>query len=107
AGARIHAEGGVAKVAADGSLTIQTPGGTLHQTAPVSWEVLPGGAQRPLASHFRVAGEATYGFEVVGHDPSLPLVIDPILTGVSAPALVGPANGASVTVAFTISWSPV
>jgi hypothetical protein len=101
----IRAEGGGVKVAADGSLTIQTPGGTLHQTAPVSWEVLPGGVQRPVESHFRVVGESIYGFEVVGHDPSLPLVIDPTLT--PAPTLVSPANGASVTVPFTVSWSAV
>jgi hypothetical protein len=101
-----HAEGGVAKVAADGSLTIQAPGGTLHQTAPVSWDVLPGGAHRPLESHFRVTGEGTSGFEVVGHDPSLPLVIDPILGGPPpAPTIVGSANGASVT--FTVSTNAV
>src|SRR6059058_574946 len=74
----IHAEGGVVKVDADGSLTIQAPGGTLHQTATVSWDVLPDGSRRPLESHFRVAGQADYGFDVVGHDPTLPLVIDPI-----------------------------
>ena len=34
----VHADGGAVKVEADGSLTIQGPGGTLHETAPVSWE---------------------------------------------------------------------
>ena len=101
----IHADGGVVKVAADGSLTIQAPGGTLHETAPVSWDVLPDGTQRPLESHFRVDGQGDYGFEVVGHDPTLPLVIDPIL--VPAPTIVGPANGASVTEPFNISWTSV
>jgi hypothetical protein len=106
--ATMHVEGGVAKVATDGSLVIRAPGGTIHQTAPVSWDVLPGGAHRPLESHFRVTDEGTYGFEVVGHDPRLPLVIDPILGGPPpAPTVVGPANGASVTSPFTISWSPV
>ena len=105
AAAMIHADGGVVKVDADGSLTIQTPGGTLHETAPVSWDVLPDGTQRPLESHFRVDGQGDYGFEVVGHDPTLPLVIDPIL--VPAPTIVGPANGASVTEPFNISWTSV
>src|SRR4029079_16981603 len=49
-----------------------------------------------------------YGFEVVGHDPRLPLVIDPIFSGPPpAPTVVGPADGASVTPPFTISWSPL
>ncbi len=103
--AMIHADEGAVKVEADGSLTIQAPGGTLRQTAPVSWDVLPGGAKRPLESHFRVAADGDYGFEVIGHDPTLPLVIDPTL--VPAPALVGPASGASVTEPFNISWSSV
>ena len=101
--AMIHADGGAVKVDADGSLTIQAPGGTLHETAPVSWDVLPDGTRHPLESHFRVDGQGDYGFEVVGHDPTLPLVIDPIL--VPAPTIVGPANGASVTEPFNISWS--
>ena len=105
AGAMIHADGGAVKVDADGSLTIQAPGGTLHETAPVSWDVLPDGTRRPLESHFRVDGQGDYGFDVVGHDPTLPLVIDPIL--VPAPTIVGPANGASVTEPFNISWSSV
>ena len=103
--AMIHADGGVVKLDGDGSLTIQAPGGTLHETAPVSWDVLPDGTKRPLESHFRVDDGSDYGFEVVGHDPNLPLVIDPNL--VPAPTIVAPANGASVTEPFNISWSSV
>jgi hypothetical protein len=103
--ALIHADGGGVKVDADGSLAIQAPGGILRETAPVSWDVLPDGTHRPVESHFRVDAQGNYGFEVVGHDPTLPLVIDPIL--VPAPAIVAPANGASVTEPFNISWSSV
>jgi hypothetical protein len=103
--ALMHADGGVVTVNADGSLTIQAPGGTLHQTAPVSWDVLPDGSKRPLESQFRVDSQGDYGFDVVGHDPTLPLVIDPTI--VPAPTTLSPANGASVTEPFNISWSSV
>ena len=101
----IHADGGAVTVAADGSLMIQTPTGTLHQTAPVSWDVLPDGTKHPLESHFHIDDNGDYGFEVVGHDATLPMVIDPIL--VPAPTIVAPANGASVTEPFNISWTSV
>jgi predicted secreted protein len=105
ADAMIHADGGAVTVAADGSLMIQTPTGTLHQTAPVSWDVLPDGTKHPLESHFHIDDNGDYGFEVVGHDATLPMVIDPIL--IPAPTIVAPANGASVTEPFNISWTSV
>ena len=81
----IHADGGVVKVDGDGSLTIQGPA-VPSTNGPVSWDVLPDGTKRPLESHFVVDDGADYGFEVVGHNPTLPLVIDPNL--VPAPTIV-------------------
>ena len=67
--------------------------------------MLPDGTKRPLESHFHIDDNGDYGFEVVGHDATLPMVIDPIL--VPAPTIVAPANGASVTEPFNISWTSV
>jgi hypothetical protein len=65
------------ELAADGSLTVHTPGGPLRQTAPVTWEVLPDGQTRPVAAAFHLMDDQHFGFVAPGRDPSLPLVVDP------------------------------
>ena len=65
--------------------------GIVGTQAPVSWDVLLDGTKRPLESHFHIDENGDYGFEVVGHDAKLPMVIDP--TFVPAPTIVAPANG--------------
>jgi hypothetical protein len=65
------------EIAADGALILQTAAGPLRQTAPVTWEELPDGTTRRLASRFRRIDAERYGFEVPHRTRALPLVIDP------------------------------
>ncbi len=74
----IHADStSAASLGADGSLVLLTDSGPLRHAPPVAWDVLPGGDRRPLQSAFRLLGDNRFGFEVTGHDTSLPLVVDP------------------------------
>ncbi|HJU42978.1 MAG TPA: hypothetical protein VJ691_09190, partial [Vicinamibacterales bacterium] len=61
----------------DGALVIETAGGVMRQTAPMTFETLPGGAQRSVKSTFRLLDRQRYTFDVPHRDSSLPLVIDP------------------------------
>ena len=84
------------RIEADGSLRLDTRSGSLAQSAPVSWQVLPDGRRRTVPSRFRRIDAQRYGFEVDGRDPALPLVIDPGIVwstflGGSGPDFVGPA----------------
>ena len=65
------------RIAKDGALLLRTQLGTLRQAPPVAWDVLPDGTKRPVGSSFALRGPLTYGFTVRGHDPALPLVVDP------------------------------
>ena len=65
------------RLAPTGDLLITGPAGTLRQSRPRSWQILPGGVRRAVASRFRLMGGTSYGFAVSGHDPSFPIVIDP------------------------------
>ena len=65
------------EIAADGGLILQTAAGPLRQTAPVTWEQLPDGTTRRLASRFRKIDAERYGFDVPHRTHALPLVIDP------------------------------
>src|SRR6266850_1160434 len=80
----------------DGSLVLETPNGALRQPAPTTWEELPDGRRRFLDSAFRTIDGQRYGFQVSGHDPTRPLVIDPGLVwstflGGSGADFLGPA----------------
>lgn len=63
----------------DGSLVVDGAFGPLRHRPPSSWQVRPGGSREPLSSRFVLLGAGRFGFEVDGRDPSLPLVIDPVL----------------------------
>jgi hypothetical protein len=63
--------------AADGGLIIETDVGAMRQTAPATFETLPDGTLRPVASVFRILDANRYGFAVPDRDATLPLVIDP------------------------------
>ena len=67
------------EIKADGSLVAIVSGRELSQRPPVTWQIEADGTRRQLASSFRVLGENRFGFVVEGRDPSLPIVIDPIL----------------------------
>jgi hypothetical protein len=80
----------------DGSLVLETPNGSLRQSAPTAWEELPDGRTRVLKSHFRKIDNERYGFDVADRDVTRPLVIDPGLVwstflGGSGPDFLGPA----------------
>jgi len=61
----------------DGSLTLDTPTGSVRQTPPRTSEVLESGETRAKASRFRIIDAQRFGFEVPDHNSRLALVIDP------------------------------
>ena len=65
------------EMADDGGLVVRTPAGPLKQTRPATFETRRDGTMRPVTSTFRIIDAQRYGFDVPGHDTSLPLVIDP------------------------------
>ncbi len=62
-----------------GGLVLRTANGELRQRAPVFYQQV-GGTRREIAGRCVRQGERQIGFEVEDHDPSIPLVIDPLLT---------------------------
>jgi hypothetical protein len=61
---------------ADGGLLLCSAHGTSVHRAPVVYQEDLGGRQ-PVAGRFVLRGKHEVGFDVSGHDPSRPLVIDP------------------------------
>jgi len=61
-----------------GDLLLHTPAGVLRQPPPVVYQDV-GGSRRVVAGGYALAGPGRVGFHVAGHDPSRPLVIDPVL----------------------------
>ena len=64
----------------DGSLRIRFETGTLTESAPVAWQDKDG-QRLPVAVAFALQGERELGFTLGAHDPSLPVQIDPTLSG--------------------------
>jgi len=64
-------------VDASGSLVIETPCGPVRQHPPLTWQVLPDGARRPVTCRFRAIEADRYGFESDALDPALMTVVDP------------------------------
>ena len=75
---RVEGAAGLA-VEPDGSLRIDTAGGSIHQGVPPTWQVDPGGNQRLFACNYRLLDEQRYGFVLGDHDSGRPVVIDPEL----------------------------
>jgi hypothetical protein len=72
--------GADARLAEDGRLTLETPLGTIVETAPLAWQERDG--QRVAVAATWAASEAgldetVWGFRLGDYDPGLPLVIDP------------------------------
>ena len=65
------------EIASDGSLILRTARGQLRQTPPVTWEQSPTGEKRPVECRFRKIDSRHYGFETIGRDPRMQLIIDP------------------------------
>src|SRR5215467_4428212 len=64
-------------VADDGGLMLHTGVGDVRLTAPVAYQDVAG-TRRMLSAQYALSGEE-YGFRVSGYDPTLPVVIDPLL----------------------------
>ncbi len=82
---RIDFEGATrSRIAADGSLNVTTPGGTLRWQRPLVYQTIAG-KRRAVAAHFTVRADRKQGrnpgigFAVAAYDHSRPLVIDPVL----------------------------
>src|SRR5262249_32062545 len=64
-------------VAEDGGLTLHTGVGDGRLTPPVAYQEIAG-TRRMLSAQYALSGDE-YGFRVSGYDPTLPVVIDPLL----------------------------
>jgi hypothetical protein len=72
---------GVAGLEVDGAggLVLEAGGHRLRQAPPVVYQRVDG-ARRELRGRYVLHGDRRAGFDVAGYDPSLPLVIDPVIT---------------------------
>uniref|UniRef100_A0A7C5SZB1 Uncharacterized protein n=1 Tax=Thermocrinis ruber TaxID=75906 RepID=A0A7C5SZB1_9AQUI len=66
------------KLSKDGEIIIQTGLGELKLSKPVAWQEKDG-KKLPVEVSYKLIGKNRYSFEVAKADPSLQLVIDPIL----------------------------
>jgi hypothetical protein len=66
------------KLSKDGEIIIKTGLGELKLSKPIAWQEKDG-KKLPVEVSYKLIGKNRYGFEVAKADPSLPLVIDPIL----------------------------
>ncbi len=66
------------KLSKDGEIIIQTGLGELKLSKPIAWQEKDG-KKLPVEVSYRLIGKNRYSFEVAKADPSLPIVIDPIL----------------------------
>jgi len=66
------------KLSKDGEIIIKTGLGELKLSRPVAWQEKDG-KKLPVEVSYKLIGKNRYSFEVAKADPSLPIVIDPIL----------------------------
>jgi hypothetical protein len=64
---------------AQGDLVLHTPGGDLVEHAPVLYQETAGG-RLAVDGGYVLRDDGTVGFRVGTHDPTVPLVIDPVLS---------------------------
>ena len=64
----------------DGSLVLTTEGGPLREDAPEVYQDGPRG-RVAISGRFRLFDDGEVGFEIGEYDRSLPLIIDPVLSG--------------------------
>lgn len=63
----------------DGEILVQSPTGTFRHLAPAIYQESPSG-RRSVAGRYVARGPQRFGFDVADFDPSLPLVVDPVIT---------------------------
>jgi uncharacterized repeat protein (TIGR01451 family) len=61
-----------------GDLVLHIPGGEIRQRAPFVYQQR-GGSRDPVQAKYRRLGPSEFGFALGAYDPTLPLVIDPVL----------------------------
>jgi uncharacterized repeat protein (TIGR02543 family) len=66
------------KLSKDGEIIIQTGLGDLKLSKPIAWQEKDG-KKLPVEVSYKLIGKNRYSFVVAKADPSLPIVIDPIL----------------------------
>jgi hypothetical protein len=66
------------KLSKDGEMIIKTGLGDLKLSKPIAWQEKDG-RKLPVEVSYKLIGKNRYSFEVAKADPSLPVVIDPIL----------------------------
>ncbi len=66
------------KLSKDGEIIIQTGLGELKLSKPIAWQEKDG-KKLPVEVSYKLVGKNRYSFVVAKADPSLPIVIDPIL----------------------------
>jgi len=66
------------KLSKDGEIIIKTGLGDLKLSKPIAWQEKEG-KKLPVEVSYKLIGKNRYSFEVAKADPSLPIVIDPIL----------------------------
>ncbi len=66
------------RLSKDGEIIIQTGLGELKLSKPIAWQEKDG-KKLPVEVSYKLVGKNRYSFEVAKADPSLPIVIDPIL----------------------------
>src|SRR5215831_3309573 len=82
-------------LADDGGLLLHTGVGDVRLTPPVAYQDVAG-TRRIVPAHYALSGDE-YGFRVSGYDPSLPVVIDPLL---QATRLGGSGDDQAIAVAI-------
>jgi hypothetical protein len=66
------------KLSKDGEIIIKTGLGDLKLSKPIAWQEKDG-KKLPVEVSYKLIGKNRYSFEVAKADPTLPIVIDPIL----------------------------
>ena len=104
---------GVSKLKIDsgGNLVLRTPAGEVLQKRPLLYQVVQG-IRKEISGRYILKRKHHVGFEVESHDPSLPLVIDPVLaystylgaaTGDAGQGIAVDASGSAYITGYTSS----
>ncbi|MBM3803009.1 MAG: hypothetical protein FJW26_11970 [Acidimicrobiia bacterium] len=80
-----------------GDLLLHTKAGIIRQRSPLAFQETRNGRKLLSSRYLILDGGETVGFEVGGHDPSLPVVVDPVLaysvTGIGGSAIAVDSQG--------------
>ena len=107
-----YTAGSPAKLDRDGCLLIVTEQGTFRELPPVAWQIR-NGRKASVEARFAIDSQGVAGFTVGDYDPSLPLIIDPVLAystflggsgADAANAVAIDSTGAAYVAGFTESY---